>query len=484
MKKELTYLLSQIKISKILGNSEILIEKIEIDSRKVNKNCLFAAISGTQVDGHTFIDSAIKNGAAAILCEKLPANISEKVTFILVKKVSESLGKIATAFYDFPSKKLKLVGVTGTNGKTTTATLLYRMFLKLDYKVGCLSTVKYYVNEQEFPATHTTPDAISLNFWLNEMVKQNCEFAFMEVSSHSVVQHRISGLTFAGGIFSNITHDHLDYHKTFAEYIKAKKTFFDNLPEFAFALINSDDKNGKIMLQNTKAKKFEYSLKSISDFKAKILEKHFDGMLLVLDNVEVWTHLIGTFNAYNLLAIYSAAILLGQEKNEVLRIISELQPVAGRFETVHFADITAIVDYAHTPDALQNVLQTINEMRNQETKLITLVGAGGDRDRTKRPIMAKISAENSDILILTSDNPRTEKPEEIIEEMFQGLDNQDVKKTFKITDRREAIKMACHLARKNDVILIAGKGHENYQEINGVKFPFDDKEIVEKELKN
>jgi UDP-N-acetylmuramoyl-L-alanyl-D-glutamate--2,6-diaminopimelate ligase len=446
---------------------------------------MFIATRGTQTDGHNYIQSSIEKGARAILCEEIPAQTNNNVTYIQVADSSEALGYVASAFYGEPSSKLKLVGVTGTNGKTTTVTLLYRMSQQLGYKSGLISTVKYYVHNREVEATHTTPDAIQLNKLMSEMVDEGCEFCFMEVSSHSVIQHRISGLHFTGGVFSNLTHDHLDFHKTFDEYRKAKQLFFDGLPKEAFALVNIDDRNGLIMVQNSKATVKTYALKSMADFKCKVIESHFDGMSLIMDGTEVWTHFIGEFNAYNLSAVYGASVLLGHKKDDILKILSSLTSVSGRFEYQKSATgITAIVDYAHTPDALENVLRTINQIRSGNEQVITVVGAGGDRDRTKRPIMAKVSAELSDKVILTSDNPRSEVPEEIIAEMNVGVPLDQKKKVISITDRKEAIRTACMLAKKGDIILVAGKGHENYQEVKGVKHHFDDKEVIAEEFKN
>lgn len=461
-----------------------MISGLTFDSRNVREGELFIAVSGTQSDGHQFIGSAVEKGAVAIICERLPANPIPGVTCIKVENSSETLGKIASEFYDNPSSKLNLVGVTGTNGKTTTATLCYKLSNKLGYKSGLLSTVRNYIGVHEIHATHTTPDAVAINRLLAEMAKEGCEYCFMEVSSHAIVQNRISGLVFKGGIFTNITHDHLDYHKTFDEYLKAKKIFFDNLPDTAFALVNIDDKNGKVMLQNTNAVKSSFSLKSYSDFKCKILESHFDGMLLEIDGKEVWTKLIGGFNAYNLLGVYATAILLGHNRDEALTALSGLTTVDGRFEYISSGTgITVIVDYAHTPDALMNVLNTINGIRQGAGRLITVVGAGGNRDKTKRPVMGKIVAELSDKVILTSDNPRNEIPGDIINEIFAGVDARDKRKVIKITDREEGIRAAIMLSGKGDIILVAGKGHENYQEVNGVKHHFDDKEVVAKLFK-
>lgn len=462
-----------------------MVKGICFDSREVEEGYLFVAQRGTMVDGHKFIKIAIEKGAKYIVCEYIPQEIKENETlystaeFFIVKDSSKALGYIASEFYDNPSRKLKIIGITGTNGKTTTVTLLHKLFMLLGFKTGLVSTIVNKINYKEIKATHTTPDAIELNKLFSQMVVDGCEFVFMEVSSHAIVQHRISGIEFSGGIFSNITHDHLDFHKTFSEYIKAKKIFFDNLPKTAFALTNLDDPNGEIMLQNTKANKYSYSLKTMADFHAIILENGFEGQLLQIDNIELWTKLIGRFNAYNILVIYSTAIILGLTKEETLRAISQLDSAEGRFDCVSTSKGTkAIIDYAHTPDALINVIKTINDIREGQGHLITVVGCGGDRDRTKRPIMAKIAAENSDTLILTSDNPRTEDPEEILKEMKKGIDIITEKKTFIISNRHDAIKIAFQLATKEDIVLVAGKGHEKYQEINGVRHHFDDKEEV------
>jgi len=488
--KTLNQILKNVKVEQINGNSEVLCSSIAIDSRKVEMLSMFIAVSGTQIDGHQFIDTAIEKGAIVIVCEKIPQNMNKGVTYVKVGNTQNIIGILATEFYDNPSRKLKLVGVTGTNGKTTTATLLYKLFRKLGYTSGLFSTVRNFINDKEYEATHTTPDPIQLNQMLAEMVKEECKFCFMEVSSHAMDQQRTAGLEFAGGVFSNLTHDHLDYHKTFDMYLKAKKMFFDNLPKNAFALVNVDDKNGKVMLQNTKADTYTYALKTMANFKCKIIEEHLDGMQIGFENLEVWTNFIGEFNAYNLLAVYSTAILLGQQREEILTILSELKPVDGRFEFIASKnDIIAIVDYAHTPDALVNVLSTLSDLRKgmasnkyQGRKIITVVGAGGNRDKTKRPKMARISAEMSDKLILTSDNPRFEKPEDILADMEAGLDNDLSVKTLTIVNRSEAIKTACFMASPGDIILIAGKGHENYQDVNGVKHHFDDREEVRKYL--
>lgn len=475
--KEYKEIFDLIKSNKVKG--------ICFDSREVEEGFLFIAQKGTNVDGHKFINTAISKGAKYIVCEFIPEDVKElaqknnEILFIVVKNSSNALGYIASEYYDNPSKKLKIVGITGTNGKTTTVTLLHNLFMLLGYKVGLVSTIVNKINNREIKATHTTPNAIELNKLFNQMVVEGCEFVFMEVSSHAIVQNRIAGVDFTGGIFSNITHDHLDFHKTFASYIKAKKAFFDNLSPKAFALTNVDDQNGMVMLQNTKAKKYTYSLKTIADFHAIVLENDFEAQLLNIEGVELWTKLIGQFNAYNVLVIYSTAILLGLKKDEILKVISQLEPAQGRFDSVSTSKGTkAIIDYAHTPDALINVIKTINQIRKSNGRLITVVGCGGDRDKTKRPIMAKIAAENSDTLILTSDNPRTEEPEEILKDMQSGLDIITEKKSFTIVNRHDAIKLACQLANKEDVILVAGKGHETYQEVNGVRHHFDDKEEV------
>ena len=477
--KKLQDILYKAGIQEKIGSTDIKISDICFDSRKVTSKSLFIAVRGSQVDGHQYIVQSIEKGAIAIVCESFPEIISKDITYIKVADSSYALGIIASNYFDNPSSKLRLVGVTGTNGKTTIVTMLYQLFMKFGYSVGLLSTIKNKINDQEFSATHTTPDPIQLNQLLKEMVEKGCAYCFMEVSSHAAHQHRIAGLEFAGGIFTNITHDHLDYHKTFDEYIKAKKMFFDALPSTAFALSNMDDKNGKVMLQNTKANIKTYALKSGVDFKAKIIENTFSGLHLDVNGHEVWFQLIGEFNAYNLLAIYATAVLLGKEDTEVLAVLSALEPVEGRFDFIRSPEnITAIVDYAHTPDALKNVLETIFSIRTGIEKLISVVGCGGDRDRTKRPVMAKIACDLSDKVILTSDNPRSEDPEEIINEMKKGVDALGKRKTISIVNREEAIKTAYALAAPGDIILIAGKGHEKYQEVKGVKHPFDDKQII------
>lgn len=477
--KQLKDILYKVHIEAVHGATDITVSKIEFDSRKIELNDVFVAIRGTLSDGHDYIEKALSLGAIAVICEEFPSVIVNGVTYIKVKDSNEALAFLAANYYENPSENIRLVGVTGTNGKTTIASLLYQLFKKAGYKVGLLSTVKIMVDEQEFKATHTTPDSLTINKFLDLMVQEGCEFCFMEVSSHGVHQKRTEALRFEGGVFTNLSHDHLDYHNTFAEYRDVKKSFFDNLPKSAFAITNIDDKNGLVMLQNTKARKLTYALKSYADYKAQILENQLSGLLLKINDNEVWVKLIGSFNAYNLLAIYGVAVELGIEKTEALRLLSELESVSGRFQfIVSDSKITAIVDYAHTPDALENVLKTIEDIRTKNEQLITVVGCGGDRDKTKRPIMANIASSISDKAIFTSDNPRTENPETIIEEMEKGVEPQNFKKTVSILDRKQAIKTACQLANPNDIILIAGKGHETYQEINGVRHDFDDLKIV------
>lgn len=482
--KQLKDILYKVHIEAVHGATDITVSKIEFDSRKIELNDVFVAIRGTLSDGHDYIEKALSLGAIAVICEEFPSVIVNGVTYIKVKDANEALAFLAANYYENPSENIRLVGVTGTNGKTTIASLLYQLFKKAGYKVGLLSTVKIMVDEQEFKTTHTTPDSLTINKYLDLMVQEGCEFCFMEVSSHGVHQKRTEALRFEGGVFTNLSHDHLDYHNTFAEYRDVKKSFFDNLPKSAFAITNIDDKNGLVMLQNTKAKKLTYALKSYADYKAQILENQLSGLLLKINDNEVWVKLIGSFNAYNLLAIYGVAVELGIEKVEALRLLSELESVSGRFQfIVSDSKITAIVDYAHTPDALENVLKTIEDIRTKNEQLITVVGCGGDRDKTKRPIMANIASSMSDKAIFTSDNPRTENPETIIEEMEKGVEPQNFKKTVSILDRKQAIKTACQLANPNDIILIAGKGHETYQEINGVRHDFDDLKIVTELLK-
>lgn len=470
-------LLQGVEVRSLVGDGTVAVGRLEFDSRKVVPGTLFFATRGTQADGHAYIPAAAAAGAAAVVCEELPAERPAGVTFVQVPDSTVALGQVASAFYGHPSRRLKLVGVTGTNGKTTTATLLYRMFRRLGYKAGLISTVVYCVDEREIPSTHTTPDSIRLNAMMAEMVEAGCDYCFMEVSSHSLVQHRTAGLAFVGGIFSNITHDHLDYHKTFAEYIRAKKLFFDGLPAGAFALTNADDRNGMVMVQNTKATVKTYALQSFADFRCRIVETLLDGMLLNLDGSEVWVKFLGRFNAYNLTSVYATALLLDARRDEVLRILSDLTSVDGRFEPIHSKEgVTAIVDYAHTPDALQNVIGTINEIRKKDQRLYVVVGCGGNRDATKRPEMAKIAVDGSDMAVLTSDNPRLEEPGAIIEQMKSGLE--PGARYLAIMDRREAIKAAVALARPGDIILVAGKGHETYQDVGGVKHHFDDREEV------
>jgi UDP-N-acetylmuramoyl-L-alanyl-D-glutamate--2,6-diaminopimelate ligase len=460
------------------------VSNICFDSRRVGKSSLFVAIKGTQTDGHDYILKAIELGAKSIVCEKLPDTIVESVTFVTVKNSNHALGIISSNFFGTPSEKVKLIGVTGTNGKTTTATLLYQLFSNLGYKTGLISTVENRIGEAVIPATHTTPDPIQLNNLLRSMVDEGCSFVFMEVSSHAVAQDRIAGLKFMGGIFTNITHDHLDYHKTFENYIKAKKKFFDDLPGDAFALVNADDKRGMVMLQNTKAAKHTFGVKKLTDFKAKIITNSIEGLELDVDGKSVWFKMIGDFNAYNLLGVYGTAVLLGQEPDEVLTQLSTLRGAPGRFEQVSpGSKIIAIVDYAHTPDALQNVLETINQFRTGTEQVITVVGCGGNRDKTKRPLMASIACRLSDKVVLTSDNPRDEDPMQIIHEMQTGIMPSEARKTLVIADREEAIKTACMMAKEKDIVLIAGKGHEDYQEIKGIKHPFDDRKVVERMIK-
>ncbi|MFA9372173.1 MAG: UDP-N-acetylmuramoyl-L-alanyl-D-glutamate--2,6-diaminopimelate ligase [Labilibaculum antarcticum] len=472
-------LFGSVNIQSIKGDRDVEVNEIHFDSRKVKSGDLFVACRGTMSDGHDFIETAVEKGARVVVCEELPKSSTSETSYIVVEDSSAALSQLAHTYYNKPTENIQLIGVTGTNGKTTIATLLYHLFKKLGYKVGLLSTVCNYVDEKEIKATHTTPDSLQLNALLAEMVEVGCEYCFMEVSSHAIDQKRVGALNFKGGIFSNITHDHLDYHKTFDAYLKVKKAFFDQLGKKSFAITNADDKNGKLMLQNMKGHKFTYSTRSFADYRCQILEKHFSGMLLEMDGAEVWTNFIGDFNAHNLLAVYGTARLLNQNKEEVLKGISELKSVDGRFESIISNDgIMAIVDYAHTPDALKNVLETIGTLRSGNEQVITVVGAGGDRDKTKRALMAKISVELSDKVILTSDNPRSEDPDQIIREMKEGVAAKNTRKVLAITDRNEAIRTACMLAKKDDIILVAGKGHEDYQEIKGVKHHFDDKEII------
>ncbi|MFQ3237994.1 MAG: UDP-N-acetylmuramoyl-L-alanyl-D-glutamate--2,6-diaminopimelate ligase [Olleya marilimosa] len=477
-------ILYKVTLDTVVGSTNILVRNIHFNSRNVAINDVFVAVKGSLTDGHQYIESAIQQGAIAVICQELPNVIKTGITYVKVDDSSAALAIMASNFCGNPSENLKLVGVTGTNGKTTIASLLYQLFKKAGFKVGLLSTVKVMVDNQEFPATHTTPDSLTINRYLKLMNDEGVEFCFMEVSSHGIHQNRTLGLRFEGGIFTNLSHDHLDYHDTFAEYRDVKKRFFDELPKTAFALTNGDDKNGSIMLQNTKAKQYSYALKSFADYKAQILENQFNGLLLKLNDNEVWVRLIGNFNAYNILAIFATAELLGLEKEETLRLISELESVSGRFQfIISDQKITAIVDYAHTPDALQNVLETINDIRTKNEDVITVVGCGGDRDKTKRPKMGHIASALSTKVIFTSDNPRTEVAEVIIEDIEKGVEPQNFKKTMSIVDRKQAIKTACQLANPNDIILIAGKGHETYQEINGKRHDFDDFKIVQDFLK-
>ena len=476
---KLNELLENVEVLNILGDTEVEITGVNIDSRKIREGHLFIAIPGTQTDGHKFIPKAIELGAAAILCENIPDNQEPGVTYIAVKSTEDSVGKVATQFYGDPSSKLKLVGVTGTNGKTTIATLLYNMFRKFGHKCGLLSTVCNYIEGEAIPADHTTPDPIELNHLLAQMVEAGCEYAFMECSSHAIAQKRIGGLRFAGGIFTNLTRDHLDYHGTFENYRDAKKAFFDGLDKDAFAITNADDKNGAVMVQNCKAQIKTYSTRTMADFKAKIIECHFEGMYLDINGKEVGVQFIGKFNVSNLLAVYGAAVMLGKKPEDILIVLSTLKSVNGRLEPIHSPEgYTAVVDYAHTPDALENVLSAIHEVLDGKGKVITVCGAGGNRDKGKRPLMAQEAVKQSDKVIITSDNPRFEEPQDIINDMLAGLDNKQKKKVISIVDRREAIRTACMMAEKGDVILIAGKGHEDYQEIKGVKHHFDDKEVV------
>ncbi|MBL7723147.1 MAG: UDP-N-acetylmuramoyl-L-alanyl-D-glutamate--2,6-diaminopimelate ligase [Chitinophagaceae bacterium] len=472
--------LYKVAIRSVAGSTSAEVKDVQIDSRKVKKGAAFIAVKGAAADGHQFIEKAIENGAVAIVCEEIPEIVNEAVVYVQAENSAAAAGYMASNFFGKPSEQLKLVGVTGTNGKTTIATLLYKLFTRLGYKCGLLSTVENMIGQRVVPATHTTPDAINLNAMLKQMVDEGCAYVFMETSSHAVHQHRVTGLQYAGGIFSNITHDHLDYHKTFDEYIRVKKSFFDSLPSSAFAISNADDKRGTVMLQNTNAKKYFYSLKTVADFKGKILDNSLNGLMMTVNEVEVNFRLIGEFNAYNLLAVYGAAICLGEDKQEVLTALSELTGAEGRFDYQVSAKerVIAIVDYAHTPDALLNVLATIKKLKKGFEKVITVVGCGGDRDRTKRPVMATVACEHSDKVIFTSDNPRSEDPAQIIKDMEEGLAPAYKRKYISIVDRKEAIKTAISLAKEEDIILIAGKGHEKYQEIKGVRNHFDDKEEV------
>ncbi len=482
--KLLKDILYKVRLVGVIGSTKSSVSFIAFDSRKIERNGLFVATRGTSVDGHQYIDTAIEAGAKAIVCETMPENILSGVTYIQVENSNQALGLIAANLYDNPSSKLKLIGVTGTNGKTTTTSLLFDLFQKLGYKVGLISTVVYKIGEKEIKSTHTTPDAIRLNELFAQMVEEGCDFCFMEVSSHAIHQGRIEGIEFAGGVFTNITHDHLDYHHSFKEYLGVKKAFFDGLSKDAFAITNADDKNGRVMMQNTKAEVITVARKTEADYRVKVIENQFSGLQLTINGTEVWVKLIGDFNAYNLVSVYAVAKQLHEDELEILTQMSLLNNVEGRFEYIKTpGNVIAIVDYAHTPDALKNVLKTITNIRTGNEKVITVVGCGGDRDKTKRPLMANIACKLSDKVILTSDNPRTENPVTILEEMQAGVEPLDYKKTLTITDRKEAIKTASALAEENDIILVAGKGHENYQEINGGRFPFDDLEILSETLK-
>ena len=476
----LSDILYKVNIRSVAGSTDVEVNEIQIDSRMIKPGATFIALRGATADGHQFIEKAIENGAAVIVYEKEPAGKKESVVYVQVENSSVAAAYMADNFFGKPSEKIKLVGVTGTNGKTTIATLLYKLFTRLGYKCGLLSTVENQIGEKVVPATHTTPDAISLNKLLSQMVEAGCSHVFMETSSHAIHQHRVTGLQYAGGVFSNITHDHLDYHKTFDEYIRVKKAFFDSLSSFAFAISNADDKRGTVMLQNTNAKKYYYSLRTVAEFKGKILDNNLGGLMMTVNDVEVHFRLIGEFNAYNLLAVYGAAVCLGEDKQEVLTALSMLTGAEGRFDYMVSAKekVIAIVDYAHTPDALLNVLATIKKLKKGYEQVITVVGCGGDRDRTKRPAMAEAVCEHSNKAIFTSDNPRSEDPAQIIKDMEEGLSTAAKRKYISIVDRREAIKTAISLAKPEDIILIAGKGHEKYQEIKGVRHPFDDKEVV------
>jgi len=482
--KVLKNILYKVSIESVIGNTDRPITALQYDSRNTVKDAVFVAIKGSAFDGHEFISQAIDQGVAVVVCQQLPPELIEAVTYVVVLNTSKALAIMASNYYENPSENLKLIGITGTNGKTTIATLLYELFKKAGYKVGLISTVKIMVDSTEYPTTHTTPDSLVINAYLNQMSFEGVDFCFMEVSSHGIHQYRTEGLNFAGGVFTNLSHDHLDYHETFAEYRDVKKSFFDRLPLSAFALVNGDDKNGSVMLQNSKAKHYTYALKRYADFRVKILENQFRGLLLKVNDNEVWVKLIGSFNAYNLTAIYGVAELLGLKSSEILRLMSALDNVNGRFEYfISDSNITTIIDYAHTPDALKNVLETINSIRTKNETLITVVGCGGDRDTAKRPKMAHIASELSTKVIFTSDNPRSENPDQIISEMEVGVEPQNFKKTMSITNRKQAIKTACQLALPNDIILVAGKGHETYQEVNGVKSEFNDYKITEEFLK-
>ncbi|MFO7614635.1 MAG: UDP-N-acetylmuramoyl-L-alanyl-D-glutamate--2,6-diaminopimelate ligase [Bacteroidales bacterium] len=482
--KKLSDILQKVRVNRITGDENIMVRSVCFDSRNIEPGDLFIAVRGTLSDGHDFISQAITNGANSIVCQETQNNLTDTgVTIVRVTDSSEALGVIASNFYDNPSQEIHLIGVTGTNGKTTCVTLLYDLFTHLGYCCGLLSTIRNIIAGEQIAATHTTPDPVQINRLLRELADRGGSYCFMEVSSHAAAQQRIAGLKFTGGVFTNITQDHLDYHKTFREYLDAKKKFFDHLPASAFALINSDDRNSRLMVQNTTARIYTYALKSPADFKGRLIENQFEGLQLSLNGQDLFCRLTGEFNAYNLSAVYGTAVITGQDPGRVMALLSALPPVEGRFETMHSVDnITGIIDYAHTPDALKNVLKTIGDLRTRNENLITVIGAGGDRDKGKRPVMAKICAEKSDLLILTSDNPRSEDPESIIREMQAGIEADQQRKVISIPDRKEAIRTACHLAKPGDIILVAGKGHEKYQEIRGVRYPFDDKKILEEML--
>ncbi|AKD05260.1 UDP-N-acetylmuramoyl-L-alanyl-D-glutamate--2, 6-diaminopimelate ligase [Pontibacter korlensis] len=472
-------ILQDVNVQATHGSLAVEVQAIAFDSRQVREGVMFVAVRGVQADGHDYIQKAEEAKAAAIVCEQLPQELQPGITYVQVKDSAEALGQLASAYYGHPSEKLKLIGVTGTNGKTTSVTLLHKLFRELGYHVGLISTVQNQIDEEVIPSTHTTPDAVKLNELLAQMVKAGCTHCFMEVSSHAMVQRRVAGITFSGGVFTNITHDHLDYHGTFEEYIKAKKSFFDILPKKAFALVNADDKRGPVMVQNTKASVHFYALRKAVEFKARIIDNTIQGLHLEVDGQEIWCKLIGAFNAYNLLGAYGVAVLLGEDPVEALTVLSSLSSAAGRFDyMVSDSQVTGIVDYAHTPDALENVLNTIQQIRNPKQKVITLIGCGGNRDAAKRPVMADIACRLSDKVILTSDNPRFEEPQAILQDMQKGVKPLDYKKTLSVLDRKEAIKTACMLAEPNDIVLVAGKGHETYQEIKGVKYDFDDKQVL------
>jgi len=477
--KQLSKICKNVEIFEYSGSPDIQINELEFDSRNISDGDLYIALKGSLNDGHIYIEEAVSKGASAVLCEEFPAQMNSHCCYLKVRDTRETLGIMASEYYGNPSEELKVVGITGTNGKTTIATILYNLFQKLGYKSGLISTVCYIINENKYPSTHTTPDPVKLNKLMSEMIMAGCEYCFIEVSSHAIDQKRIAGMNFTGGVFSNITRDHLDYHKNFPDYLKVKKLFFDNLPQKAFALVNYDDKNSEVILQNTKAWKRRYSIRSIADFKGKVLESAFNSTQLEIDGTEIWTSLIGDFNASNLTAVYGCAILLEQEKYEILKALSGIKSVRGRCEYIKLNNsVTAIIDYAHTPDALKNILDTINKIKKGKEKLITVVGAGGDRDKGKRPKMGNIAARLSNRLILTSDNPRWEDPDQIILDMYNGIDNDDINKVIKVNDRKEAIKTAIIMAEDGDIILVAGKGHENYQEIKGINKHFDDLEML------